>query len=92
MLRARCDVCAPRSRSAERGCYRVAEWLKSAGLGQFVSNFDGIDEEQFLGLQVRRRAPGGCAAARPRPETAARRVARVLCAPRRARLPSASRV
>ena len=36
---------------------RVAEWLKSAGLGQFVSNFNVIDEEQFLSLQVRRTAP-----------------------------------
>mmetsp|Transcript_28333 Transcript_28333/g.64199 ORF Transcript_28333/g.64199 Transcript_28333/m.64199 type:complete len:610 (-) Transcript_28333:252-2081(-) len=31
---------------------RVAEWLKSAGLGQFASNFNGIEEEQFLGLQM----------------------------------------
>ena len=31
---------------------RVAEWLKSAGLGQFCANFNGIDEEQFLSLQV----------------------------------------
>eukprot|EP00961_Rhodomonas_salina_P247827 3348744-Rhodomonas_salina.2 len=32
---------------------RVPEWLKSAGLSHFTSNFNGIDEEQFLGLQVR---------------------------------------
>jgi hypothetical protein len=31
---------------------RVAEWLKSAGLDQFVSNFNDIDEDQFLSLQV----------------------------------------
>lgn len=31
---------------------RVPEWLKSAGLSHFTSNFNGIDEEQFLGLQM----------------------------------------
>ena len=32
---------------------RVAEWLKSAGLGQFCSDFNNIDEDGFLALQVR---------------------------------------
>jgi len=31
---------------------RVPEWLKSAGLAQFASNFNNCDEDDFLGLQV----------------------------------------
>ena len=31
---------------------RVAEWLKSAGLGQFAGNFSNTEEDQFLALQV----------------------------------------
>mmetsp|Transcript_29510 Transcript_29510/g.43245 ORF Transcript_29510/g.43245 Transcript_29510/m.43245 type:complete len:632 (+) Transcript_29510:33-1928(+) len=31
---------------------RVAEWLKSAGLGQFSSDFNNIDEDGFLALQM----------------------------------------
>lgn len=38
---------------------RVAEWLKSAGLDQFVSNFNDIDEDQFLSLQVCSAGCGG---------------------------------
>jgi len=36
---------------------RVAEWLKSAGLGQFSSDFNNIDEDGFLALQVRLEDP-----------------------------------
>ncbi|KAJ1482057.1 hypothetical protein T484DRAFT_1805246 [Baffinella frigidus] len=31
---------------------RVPEWLKSAGLAQFASNFNNCDEDDFLGLQM----------------------------------------
>eukprot|EP00291_Cryptomonas_curvata_P005748 CAMPEP_0172197194 /NCGR_PEP_ID=MMETSP1050-20130122/27302_1 /TAXON_ID=233186 /ORGANISM="Cryptomonas curvata, Strain CCAP979/52" /LENGTH=62 /DNA_ID=CAMNT_0012873689 /DNA_START=126 /DNA_END=311 /DNA_ORIENTATION=- len=31
---------------------RVAEWLKQAGLSQFTSSFSGLEEDEFLSLQM----------------------------------------
>ena len=38
--------------TGQRVMSRVAEWLKSAGLGQFAGNFSNTEEDQFLALQV----------------------------------------